>query len=61
MKEKLKEKLEEYCRETLADNSFDKVRREDWAFGALTFSCYIGLIDKEELKDLTGRFDLAHW
>ena len=61
MTEKLKEKLEEYCRKTLAGDGHDNSQRQEWAFGAMDFACSAGLISNEEYKELLEQFDLVHW
>lgn len=56
-KESMKEKLEEYCRETISDSRYGNAKR-DWAFGAIDFACNAGLISSREYEALLEEFQL---
>lgn len=51
-KESMREKLEEYCKETIADSSYSDDSRRNWTFGAIDFACNAGLISAEEYRAL---------
>ena len=51
-KESMKEKLEEYCKEAIADSRYSDNSKCNWAFGANDFACNAGLISAEEYRAL---------
>lgn len=58
-KESMMEKLEEYCKETIADSRYSDNSKCNWAFGAIDFACNAGLISSEEYRALLKEFLLA--
>ena len=58
-KESMREKLEEYCEETIADSRYSDNSKCNWAFGAVDFACNAGLISAEEYRALLKEFLLA--
>ena len=58
-KESMKEKLEEYCKEAIADSRYSDNSKCNWAFGAIDFACNAGLISSEEYRALLKEFLLA--
>lgn len=54
----MREKLEEYCKQTIEDDRYSA--RYDWAFGAVSFALDAGLISTLDFVDLLDQFSLAH-
>ena len=46
------EKLEEYIDNLFGDNNTPKNQLKDWAYGAIDFSNYSGLITDDERREL---------
>ena len=57
-KESMKEKLEEYCKEAIADSRYSDNSKCNWAFGAIDFACNAGLISSREYEALLEEFQL---
>ena len=56
-KESMKEKLEEYCKETISNSEYGRQKYE-WVFGAVDFACNAGLISSREYEALLEEFQL---
>ena len=56
-KESMKEKLEEYCRETISNSEYGGLEY-DWAYGAIDFARSADLISGKERGELMEEFRL---
>ena len=54
----MKDKLEDYCKETSADSRYSDNSKCNWAFGAIDFACNAGLISSREYEALLEEFQL---
>lgn len=54
-KESMKEKLEEYCRETISNSEYGG-QEKDWAYGAIDFARIADLISGKERGELMKEF-----